>query len=247
MPYIKYSLIIFSRTPDPNPPICCCQMVGTDMTFLDIIGWFLTLQEAGGIRQPLWREEASLSLCFEEKKKRERKQSGTDLQAVQSCVGLKERGSLSLLKVKIASLPTMTYSHESSTSPTTLPSPPSYTHTQQLFEWSTIGYIQCRYECLKTRMRIKMLQRSWDDIPRCNLKQHCTFLTLRFPGGALQNRVPVERNLPPHPRPLHPPSTATRYERFWPKRLLTVINATWNIQLKKTRFFFFCLFACFRF
>lgn len=85
--------------------------------------------------------------------RKKRKQSGTDLQAVQSCVGLKERGSLSLLTVKIASLPTMTYSHEFSTSPTTLSSPPSY--TQQLFKWSTIGYIQCRYECLKTRMNKK--------------------------------------------------------------------------------------------
>lgn len=109
-----------------------------------------------------------------------RKQSGTDLQAVQSCVDLKERGSLSLLKVKIASLPTMTYSHEFSTSPTTLSSPPSY--TQQLFKWSTIGYIQCRYECLKTRMK-KMLQRTWDDIPRCNFERHCTFLTLHFSGA----------------------------------------------------------------
>lgn len=62
---------------DPTPPLCCGrrQMVGTDMTFLDIIGGFLTLQEARGIRQPLGREEgeeeeeeASLSLCFEQKK-----------------------------------------------------------------------------------------------------------------------------------------------------------------------------------
>lgn len=157
-------------------------MVGTDMTFLDIIGWFLTLQEAGGIRQPHWRDEASLSLCFEEKK---RKQSGTDLQAVQSCVDVKERGALSLLKVKIASSPTMTYSHQFSTSPTTSPSPPS--RTQQLFEWSTVGYIQCRYECLKTRMRIKVLQRSWGEIPRCPSKRHCTFLTLPF-GGFCRTR-----------------------------------------------------------
>lgn len=85
--------------------------------------------------------------------------------------------------IKIASLPTMTYSHEFSTSPTTLSSPPSY--TQQLFKWSTIGYIQCRYECLKTRIKKKkLLQRTWDDIPRCNFKRHCTFLTLRFRGVA---------------------------------------------------------------
>lgn len=87
---------------------------------------------------------------------------------------------MSLLKVKIASLATMTYSHEFSTSPTTLPSPPSY--TQQLFKWSTIGYIQCRYECLKTRMRMKMLQRSWDDIPRCNLKTTLHIPHVAFSG-----------------------------------------------------------------
>lgn len=152
--------------------------------------------------------------------RKKRKQSGTDLQAGQSCVDLKERRALSLLNVKIASSPTMTYSHEFSTSPTTLPSPPSY--TQQLFKWSTIGYIQCRYECLKTRMRFEMVQRSWDDIPRWSLKQHCTFLTLRFRGFA-------------EPAPSW---TNPRYWRFWPKQVSTVINATWNIQLKNTFVFF---------
>lgn len=149
--------------------------------------------------------------------RKKRKQSGTDLQAVQSCVGLKERGSLSLLTVKIASLPTMTYSHEFSTSPTTLSSPPSY--TQQLFKWSTIGYIQCRYECLKTRMKKnktkkkKLLQRTWDDIPRCNFKQHCTFLTLRcVSGGFCRAGVPVECD---------PGANVSE-----PTQLLTAIDAT---------------------
>lgn len=101
---------------------------------------FLMLQEANGKGQPLWTEESSLSVFFFLKKKE--KMSGTDLQATQSCVGLKERGALSLLKVKIVSFfPTMTLSHEYSTSPTSSSSsPPSY--TQQLFKRSTRGHIQ---------------------------------------------------------------------------------------------------------
>lgn len=153
--------------------------------------------------------------------RRKRKQSGTGLQAVQSCVGLKERGALSLLKVKIASLATMTYSHEFSTSPTAWPSPPWY--TQQLFRWSTIGYIQCRYECLKTRMRVKMLQGSWGDIPRRQFKQHCTFLTVPFWGFAEPGCG----------------WTNPRCVRFWPKQLLTVIDATANTFSSKTHYFFF--------
>lgn len=125
--------------------------------------------------------------------RKKRKQSGTDLQAVQSCVGLKERGSLSLPTVKIASLPTMTYSHEFSTSPTTLSSPPS--HTQQLFKWSTIGYIQCRYECLKTRMRKKKKNcyRGHGTIFHGVISNNIAHSSRCVPG-ALRSRVPVERD-----------------------------------------------------
>lgn len=100
--------------------------------------------------------------------------------ATQSCVGLKERGALSLLKVKIASFPTMTLSHEYSTSPTTSSSPPS--HTQQLFKRSTTGYIQYRYKCLETCTY------------KCHIKNGTVFhaglkMTLHTPRVAFQGRV----------------------------------------------------------
>lgn len=176
---------------DPNP-LCHCQMVGTDLTFCFFFEiWladrhFLTLQEANGNGQPLWTEESSLSLCFKAKEKTE---SGTDLQATQSCVGLKERGALSLLTVKIASFTTITLSHEFSTSPTTSSSPPSY--TQQLFKRSTTGYIQYRYKCLETRTK------------KCHIKDGTIFHTVVESGIAhsshcfsglwvVQNKAPAE-------------------------------------------------------
>lgn len=110
--------------------------------FWDIIGWQTFPHATGGQWQgaaTLNRRILSFSIFFLKKKE---KTSGTDLQATQSCVGLKERGALSLLKVKIVSFfPTMTLSHEYSTSPTSSSSsPPSY--TQQLFKRSTRGHIQ---------------------------------------------------------------------------------------------------------
>lgn len=111
---------------------------------------FLTLQEANGDGQPLWREESSLSLCFKVKEKTEwNRPAGYAVM----CVGLKERRALSRLELKITSFPTVTLSHEFSTSSTTPSSPPSY--TQQLFKRSTTGYIQYRYECLETRTKKK--------------------------------------------------------------------------------------------
>lgn len=88
-----------------------------------------------------------LSLCLNVKEKIE---SGTDLQATQSCVGLKEREALSLLNVKIGSFfPAMTLSHKYSTS-TTSSSSSSPSYTQQLFKRSTRGGIQYRCKHPKT-------------------------------------------------------------------------------------------------
>lgn len=121
--------------------ICCSQMVGTDMTLFSLRYDWLMLQEASGSGQPLRTEGSSLSRWSKAKQKTE---SGTDLQASQSCVGLKERGALSLPNVKIASsFPTMTLSHKYSTSPTSSSSPPS--HTQQLFKRCTRGCVQYRW------------------------------------------------------------------------------------------------------
>lgn len=126
-----------------------------------------------------------------------------------------KRGALSLLNVKIASFPTMTLSHEFSTSPTTSSSPPS--HTQQLFRRSTIGYIQYRYECLETctkkfkNVTEKMGQKTW----------HCTLLVLHFLGFELcraRLRLNISLVLPHLSRP----------------GVDTVIKVTWNIQLKNT-------------
>lgn len=104
-----------------------------------------------------------------------------------------KRGALSLPNIKIASFPAMTLSHEFSTSPTTSSSPPS--RTQQLFKWSTTGYIQCRYECLQICAKKgikKMSQERWDkkkhDIAHSSC---CMFWAFEFCRAKLRLNIPL--------------------------------------------------------
>lgn len=128
-----------------------------------------------------------------------------------------KRGALSLPNIKIASFPAMTLSHEFSTSPTTSSSPPS--RTQQLFKWSTTGYIQCRYECLQICAKKgikKMLQERWDK----KKTWHCTLFMLHVLGfWVLQSKAPAEYT-----------SCAAASDQTRPG----VDTVTWNIQLKNT-------------
>lgn len=72
----------------------------------------------------------------------------------------------------------MTYSQELSASPTTLPSPPPG-YTQQLFKRRTTGRIQT---WMPPDAREDKDLTAGDRVPPRHLKQHCTFLTLPFPG-----------------------------------------------------------------